>query len=133
MLPPPLAKPANRKLASLEREVGEAEVHESKLIIAIGALVLLAACDTETLQTFEDKPAVIRVEAGPDVCWSGAIGNSTKEGCGTREFRVQEAITVANVQKQGKAGKLSLVLEIDGEVVDRATTTASYGIAEVSE
>lgn len=104
-----------------------------RVILAVAALPLLMAQDG--CETLEEQPGTVRVEAPAGKCWSGAIGDSTKDDCGPASFDIEgEAIIVANAQKQD-AGKwrLRLVLEIDGKVVDTSETTAEYGIAQVEE
>lgn len=89
----------------------------------------------DACSTLDEQPGTVHVKAPPGKCWSGAIGNSTKQGCGSRSFRIEgESIIVGNAQKDDDGRwVLTLELEIDGEIVDRASTDASYGIAMVSE
>ncbi len=83
-----------------------------------------------------------------------AIGNATQEGCGNGSFEIEgtSGIFVANAQKSaylGQAGfptdpdqlasltesttePLTLVLVIGGKEIDLQTTTAQYGIVQVS-
>jgi len=78
--------------------------------------------------------ATVSVVTDSSTCWSGAIGDSTKDGCGPATFQIDgiAGIFSANAQKQSEGpSELTLVLEIDGREVDRATTTAAYGIAQV--
>lgn len=104
------------------------------LPFALGT-VLAGCAETEGLEAIEEQPGVVRVEAPGGMCWPGAIGDSTKEDCGSASFDIEdEAIIVAVVQKQTPGRwTLTVVLEIDGERVDDATTDAEFGIAEVSE
>ena len=81
------------------------------------------------------KVATIQVEAPASLCWSGAIGDATRDGCGDATFEIDSSISifVANAQKQSDDSRpLTLKLIIEGKVVDTATTTAAYGIATVS-
>jgi hypothetical protein len=74
----------------------------------------------------------VTVEAPEGACWSGAIGDSTKQGCGTESFDVEEDIIVANAQKETPGRwTLTLTLEVDGDTVD--TSTTEFGIATVEE
>lgn len=76
----------------------------------------------------------VTVEAPDGACWSGAIGDSTKQGCGTESFDVEEDIIVADVQKETPGRwTLTMTLEVDGDVVDTSTTDADFGIATVEE
>jgi hypothetical protein len=94
-------------------------------------LVLVApGCATDTLSK---QPGVVRAPAGK--CWSGAIGDSTKEGCGAKSFTIKgENIIVAVVQKK-TAGRWALRLQliVDGKLKDNSQTSATYGVAQVSE
>ena len=76
----------------------------------------------------------VRVVAQQRVCWSGSIGDSTKQGCGSAVYQVEGDLgfVVAVVQKQD-AEMLPLTVEIwiDNEMRDTATTTASYGLVTV--
>jgi hypothetical protein len=99
----------------------------------LGAVALaLAGCASDTLS---EEPGTVQVQAPAGKCWSGAIGNSTKEGCGSKSYEITgESIIVANAQKM-TPGRWRLVLRLvmDGKVTDAAATTASYGVAQVSE
>lgn len=79
--------------------------------------------------------ATFKVQTSSSSCWSGYLGNATVEGCGSKVVEVDSSIGIfaGNVQKQSDDGiPLTLKLEIDGKVVDQATTSAAYGIASVS-
>jgi len=98
----------------------------------IAAALTVAGCATDTLSK---QPGVVRVQAPAGKCWSGPVGDSTKEGCGSKSFTIKgENIIVAVVQKQ-TSGRwpLRLALVIDGKVKDSARTSATYGVAQVSE
>jgi hypothetical protein len=99
------------------------------------AVVSAGCAESDSLEAIEEQPGVVKVVAPSGKCWSGAIGDSTKDGCGSKSFDItNEAIIVANAQKQDPGKwKLRLVLEVDGAVVDEASTTATFGIAQVSE
>ena len=100
------------------------------------------------------KTATLQVETPSILCWSGSIGNSTKEGCGNASVDIEglSGIVVANAQKSpylGQAGMptdfskvsslkeattepITSILMIDGKEVSRNTTTAQYGVVQVS-
>ncbi len=84
--------------------------------------------------TLDEQPGTIRVDAPAGKCWSGAIGDSTKEG-GPKSIEIKgESIIVGNAQKQTPGRwTLTLTLEIDGKVVDTSTTSAEFGTAQVEE
>jgi hypothetical protein len=108
----------------------------ASVALAIGVALSGAACaETDELEKGEEQPGVVRVSAPAGMCWSGAIGDSTKEGCGSQDIDIEgEAIIVANAQKQTPGRwELTLVLEVDGEQVDESTTDAEFGIAQVAE
>lgn len=94
------------------------------------AVVLAAGCSD-----LAADPGRVKVIAPAGKCWSGAIGDSTKDGCGTRTFKVTgEAIIVATVQKNSPGHwRLRLELRVKGDLKDTSVTTAAYGIAEVTE
>lgn len=81
----------------------------------------------------QEQVGTIRIEAAPDLCWTATIDLTTEAGCGSKVFEVEDAIIVANAQKDTELGALTLVLEIDGVEIDRKTTTAPYGFVQVSE
>jgi hypothetical protein len=105
------------------------------LIVGCTALIASSGDDNGGLGALGEQDGVVRVQAPEGRCWSGAIGSSTKDGCGNAEFPIEgEAIIVANAQKQTEGDwPLVLILEVAGEEVDRAETTAEFGIAQVSE
>lgn len=98
-------------------------------------LILLPVVMGSSCETLDTQPGTVRVEAPEGQCWSGAIGDSTKEGCGSQSFDIEdEAIIVAVVQKQSPGRwTMTVALAVDGEVVDTATTDAEFGIAQVEE
>jgi hypothetical protein len=111
------------------------------VILAIsGAVVLtLVGCSMLVGQAVDDATAihneVVHVYAPSGGCWSGAIGDSTKDGCGSLDIPISQSgpIAAANAQKQDDGDwELSLGLEVNGKIVDTSSTTAEYGIAEVS-
>ena len=94
-----------------------------------------ACAETEKLEPLQVKPGVVRVEAPAGKCWLAAIGSDKKEGCGSRTFNVEnQAIIVVSAQKETRGRwTLTLVLEVDGEVVDEESTKARFGVAHVRE
>jgi|GEM_PF-6959253 len=76
--------------------------------------------------------------------WQGAVsltggGSSTSEsisgsGPTTIEITGEPDIVSANAQKQdGGGGTLTIQIRHDGEIVGQASTSAEYGVAQVSE
>lgn len=131
----PLA--SSRSAALLPREL--LEVPGMKLILKITAGIILAViliaagCAILVSEGADtEKDGLVRVEAPDRGCWSGAIGNATRDGCGNAEFQVSESIISANAQKMTEGNwELVLVLEVNGEEIDRAETTAEFGIVSV--
>ena len=122
---------------------GGAKVWKIALGVMFGLFLFVGACAAliggaanEVSEDLEKKAAVVRVEAPPALCWSGAIGDATREGCGPASFDVQTAfgnVVSANVQKKDdSARELSIIVEIDGQEKARNSTTAAYGVASVA-
>lgn len=102
------------------------------------------------------KTATVQVEAEPTLCWSGAIGAGTKQGCGPMTYEIEgmSGIFVANAQKRAdldptyqakmaaamKKGQytitdarpLTLVLLVNGKELARESTSADAGVVQVS-
>jgi hypothetical protein len=111
----------------------DSEVRRTALIL--GLLILLPVVMASSCDTLESKPGTITVDAPDGMCWSGAIGDSSKDGCGTESFEIKdEAIIVGVVQKTTEGHwTMTVTLEMDGKVEDTATTNAEFGVAQVGE
>jgi hypothetical protein len=97
----------------------------------VGCSMLLGSAVNSATATHTE---IVHVYAPTDGCWSGAIGDSTKEGCGPADITISQSgpIAAANAQKQSDGGwELGLALEINGAIVDSSATTAEYGVAQV--
>jgi hypothetical protein len=84
------------------------------------------------------RAAIVRIEAGDDVCWRATLGlgDGNERGCGGATYRIKahsgdahlyapDTTFFASVQKtyQKKVtGRVSLVLVVEGEEVDRGST-----------
>jgi hypothetical protein len=102
------------------------------LIVVVIVLIAIVARCTSEYGTGGDGEGVARVETS--VCWSGSFGDRTVDGCGPQDVPLDSIgeVFVANAQKQSEGSEsLTLVLLVDGREVDRATTSAAYGIAQV--
>ncbi len=105
--------------------------------LTVTLTLLLAGCGevSDAVDGASDDTAAVRIEAADDVCWSGSIGDATREGCGDKRFGKVEGvggIFSANVQKSDDNRKpVTIVLEVDGREVDRTTTKAPFGVAQV--
>lgn len=102
-----------------------------RLIVGL-VVLLLSACSGLGLAS--GGSGEVEVQTDPaELCWSGAFGDRTVEGCGSRtvELESMSGVFVANAQKQSEGGMLTLILSVDGREVDRTSTTAAYGVASV--
>ena len=99
------------------------------LVIAIGAMAGHAVDHATKKQTW-----VVKVQAPTGYHWSGAFGNRTVDGAGSKEVAVQDVlITAADAQKQdGGSWPLRLTLTKGAKVLDSQVTTARYGLVTVS-
>lgn len=99
-------------------------------VLLLLPLVIAASCADLT-----EAPGTVRVQAPAGKCWSGAIGDSTKEGCGPRTIEVEgEAIIVAVVQKKTPGRwKLTVRVLVEDELKDTSSTSAEFGVATASE
>lgn len=107
--------------------------------IVVGVILLLVGCTAifavaGSVDT-ESETGIVRVIAPGDKCWAGAIGDSSKQGCGIKSFTIEgESVIVANAQKETPGRwSLELILEIDEVEVDRAETMAEFGFVTVEE
>ena len=111
----------------------------TRVVVTLGAacftLVGLSVGCAET----EERSWVVRVEAPPGKCWSAAVEDSTGggNGCGSKSFYMtndDDDFIGANAVKLDRGKwELRLVLEVDGEVVSKASTTEELGVAFLSE
>ncbi len=119
------------------------KVWKIALGVMLGIFGVMAACvaliggaANQVSEELEGKPAVVRVEAAATLCWSGSIGDATREGCGPASYDVETLVgnlISANVQKRDDGpGELSIIIEIDGQEVARNSTTAAFGLASVT-
>jgi hypothetical protein len=81
-------------------------------------------------------PSCNLIATPESLCWSGAFGNRTVDGCGSDVVDMPAGgvggIHSATAQKQsGDAGTLELVLRINDTEVDRASMEATYGVVSV--
>ena len=99
------------------------------LVVAIGAMAGHAVDEATKKQTW-----VVKVQAPTGHHWSGAFGNRTVDGAGSKEVAVQDVlITAADAQKQdGGSWPLRLTLTKGAKVLDSQVTTAQYGLVTVS-
>jgi len=119
------------------------KVWKIALGVALGLFLVMGACAaiiaggaSKAKTSLDKRPAVVRVEADAKTCWSGSIGDATRDGCGPARFDVQTnfgRVVSANVQKKGAdAQALAIIVEIDGKEVARNSTSAAYGVAQVT-
>jgi hypothetical protein len=103
---------------------------------AVMTLTSRLAEQAPATKTPQQLTAVVEVRTAPvDLCWSGAFGGRTVDGCGDTTVPVDTPVPgfySANAQNQGDSGTLTLILKINGKQIDSSTTTAAYGIASVT-
>jgi hypothetical protein len=99
------------------------------LVIGVVSLIvvalIVASLSSEQGATTPAAPAVVEVVAPPSLCWSGAFGDRTVEGCGNQTVALKDMAGVysANAQKQDDgASELTLVLTVGGRELDRTST-----------
>lgn len=135
--PPPPPPSPSRATGRPRREKRGTPLWKLALGVCLGILLFFVVCSALISSGIDDaterRAAVVRVEAAPDVCWSGSIGEATRDGCGDARFDVETTVgnlVSANVQKRSPGpGLLSIVIEIDGEEVARNSTEAEFGVA----
>jgi hypothetical protein len=146
--PPPPPTPSNEPRervgsappASRRREKSGTSIWKVALGVALGLFLFILACAAiiggAAKDATEKKAAVVRVEADPEQCWSGSIGEATREGCGPASFNVETTfgnVVSANVQKTDDSDRtVSIVVQIDGKEVARNSTSAAYGVAQAT-
>jgi hypothetical protein len=106
------------------------------ILLMVGCSALVASgADEVDKAVNETQTWTVRVVAPAGASWSGAIGDSSVDGVGSRNVTIQEGwVTAATVQKSdGGAWALKLQLvNQGGDVVDESSTSAAYGVATVS-
>jgi hypothetical protein len=111
-------------------------------VVAVGigaalAILVLANLLVGKNGTARQEGTTLQVIAEPEsLCWSGAFGNRTVDGCGSGVVDMPASgvggVHSATAQKQGgDSGTLELVLRINGTEVDRASTEAVYGVVSL--
>jgi hypothetical protein len=76
----------------------------------------------------------IVVTAPAAECWSGSIGEATRQGCGPQTFSISGDILVAVVQKTSAGSWPLEVAVVDGSSTkDDQVTSAEYGLVSVSD
>lgn len=106
------------------------------LAIVVGTVLFYLAY-AYTSQGTDGQPngvAEVKVLAPADLCWSGAFGDRTVEGCGNASVPLEDTggVHSANAQKQDDStGELTLILMVGSQELDRTSTSAAYGLASV--
>jgi hypothetical protein len=98
------------------------------IVIAATALLSSAVNKATTKQGW-----TVRVTAPAGKHWSGAFGNHTVDGVGSKTVSFRDtSITAADAQKQtGGNWSLRLTLVKNGKVLDTESTKAQYGVVTV--
>jgi hypothetical protein len=82
-----------------------------------GDVLVMGQSGCETLDT---QIGTVTVDVPAGLCWAGAIGDSTKDGCGSQSFEItDQAIISANAQKLDEGHwPVTLTLTMDGNTLD---------------
>ena len=67
----------------------------------------------------------VRITTAKGVCWKGKINGASKSGCGSAVYRVE-------IRNSKGEGRLTVVLVVSGDTVDRANITGTSGIVALS-
>lgn len=94
-----------------------------------------------SFQEFGDKPSqYVSFKILYDGGWQGALGTESEQrsisGQGDSHLPVDNNATIisGNAQKQdGGSGTLTVQILVDGEVISKQSTSAEYGLAQISE
>lgn len=82
------------------------------------------------------KTSTFTIQVKSNTDWAGSIGadgsSRTIEGYGSETREVTGTIAVAVIQKQTDYGYLTVTILQNGKVLDSQTTTAAYGVVNVS-
>jgi hypothetical protein len=102
------------------------------VVMTAGCAALIGGAAHSASKEMNKKEAW-SVDVVADGCWSGSIGSSSYDGCGSRRITFKDSvITAATVQKQDEGSwRLGLKLVKDGEVLDSSSTSAQYGVVSV--
>jgi hypothetical protein len=104
--------------------------------LALGSLFLWVFKSVfEAMPDMSGGVAEIVIEADSATCWSGQVGDATRNGCGSRTLQLASdiGIYVAVLQKSGQDNsKLTVTLNVKGETMDREYTTSPFGVVTVS-
>lgn len=105
-------------------------------VLGVVGLVLSAASCTagQQLSLTREQNAVIHIATTPaSLCWTGAIGGATHEGCGDADIPVhdQTGLFSSSVQKKVTGGTVWIKIVVGGKTVASNSTSAEYGMALV--
>jgi len=76
----------------------------------------------------------VRITTAKGVCWKGRIGGASKSGCGSAKVRIkaQDGVYRVEIRKSKGEGRLTVVLVVSGDTVDRAHISGTSGIVALS-
>lgn len=114
-------------------------------IVVVGLVVAMGGGDTSSSESNQNTDTGspfqgYQVKIIYDGSWSGAAGSTDSmnsyDGTGNKTIDLGEVsydIVSANAQKQdGSSEKLTIQILKDGEVVKEGSTTAAYGVAQIT-
>lgn len=123
---------------STTSEYGVAQV--SQVVPANPTTNTRATTDSTNSEGGTGSSTSISVKISYDGEWQGTVGTSegtrTVQGSGTETFSIDSSASIvsANAQKMDdEGGELTVQIVVDGDVVAEQSTTAEYGVAQVSE
>lgn len=98
--------------------------------VVLMAGIILAGCTTTTDVEWT-------VDILYESSWSGTVGaegeQRSVDGTGNASYTVTGTVASANAQKEDdSARELTIQLVAEGEVIEQTSTTAEYGVAQVS-
>jgi hypothetical protein len=127
----------------LENESWRVVMRDEQVATFAGANSEPSAGEENAEEESSESEVVVRVTGDPGIQFQGNIGNidssRSVEGTIPAEFPVDVDqgffsgdVVSANAQNMGGAGNLTVQIVNDGEVVKESSTSAEYGIAQVS-
>lgn len=104
-------------------------------IASIAAWFFIFSTILDSMPDLSNKIAHVYITAPAKTCWSGAIGNSTRDGCGpaTIDFPGEFGTYIAVIQKQGNdRGVLQVRIYVDEKLIAEGKTASPFGVVSAS-
>ncbi len=105
------------------------------MALMVGLFVWIFGSVMDAMPDMSAGVAEIVITANPGTCWSGSVGDASRDGCGsqTLQFSSDYGIYVAVIQKSaGDHSQLSVTLNVKGTTMDREYTNSPFGMVTVS-